>query len=246
MRNFLIMLICIGVFWQIFLTPPQIKSDVPYKLKYKQEVFGSTSTKKLPMIILLHGSGANEKDIIKGLSENRFDIPIRGISLRGPLNSGLGFRWAYGTGKTYAEASLAHDKVLRDVGFSIAQSTDELLKKFPTVGKPFVFGFSEGASIAYYLAVNYQDKFSAVFVCSGELTHQFFPESIDTDLPPIHVYHGKNDSVISISSAKRTISDIGRFSDEIYLLEYDTGHSMTRSAVDDMENNILEYVRSIN
>jgi len=243
MKKVYIALIIIVIIWKMFLTPKQIRSDVPYKFIYNAKILGSASTKKLPMLILLHGAGAHEKDLISALTANRFDVPVRVIAFRGPLRCGFGYRWAYGKGKTNEEATLAHDTVLRDVGFSIAQSTEELMKKFPTKGKPFVFGFSEGASIAYYLAVNHPDKFTAIFASSGELPKQFFPESVDGDeMPPVHVYHGKNDSIISIGSARRTVSGLECFSDNIYFSDYDTGHTFTRAAVDDMENNISEYV----
>ena len=96
--------------------------------------------------------------------------------------------------------------------------------------------------LAYYLAVNHPNNFSAVFVCSAKLDSNFFPDEVGGTIPPIHAYHGKNDNIIPLSGAKKTVREIEAFSDSVYLQEYDNGHGMTRAAVDDMENKIIEYI----
>lgn len=242
MKKFLIVLILIFIGWKLFLSPKQIHSAVPYKLIYREKLFGNPRTKELPMLIVLHGAGANEKDPIQYLDDNNFDIPVRVIAFRGPIRYSLGYRWAYGTGKTQEEAELAHDKMLRDVGLSIALSTDELTRRYPTTGKPFIFGFSEGATLAYYLGTNYPEKFAAIFAASGELSSLFIPNEKKTDLPPIHGYHGINDEVIPLGIAQGTISAIKRISDKVYFTQYDAGHTVPRSALDDIKNNIKMYV----
>ncbi len=221
--------------------PLRIRTDVPYQLCYREEVFSDTEEKRLPMVVVLHGTGSNEKDFLKFLHEKEVTAPIRIISLRGPLRYSLGYRWVYGKGEDAKEAQEKHDIMLQEVCTSIAGSIDELMKKYPTVGRPYVLGFSRGAMLAYYLGVNHPEKFEGVFAISGQLSPKFIPKKRKKMLPPIHGYHGVNDDLVSIGGGRRTVADIKKISGKVYFKEHREGHTVPKDVLDDILRNIKKY-----
>lgn len=201
---FLAMVALLILVWKVYFTPYQIKSDVPFKLKYIEKVFGPRKKGPLPMMIFLHGSGGNEMEL---MAFEKIPIPLRVIGIRGPERVVPGYGWdstVYGA--TQEEAEKKHDQMFKNLCLSIAESVSELKRRFPTAGKPILFGYSRGGSIAYYLAVNFPDSFSSVFAVSGYLDSKFIPDRIVHKylLPPIFAFHGRNDEIVPIEGMMRS------------------------------------------
>jgi len=223
--------------WQFVTGPSEIRADVPYSLKYRTHVVGEAGGRdRLPLLIVLHGAGADEEDLDGVFADWQF--PVRIVSFRGPTRSGRGYTWSYGEGATPGEANAIRQQMFRDVAESIAGGAREVAGRYPTEGKPMVFGFSRGASMAWYLGARHPESFDAIFTVSGDLEKAFL-EGIDPAIrPPFFAYHGRGDPVVSFQGGKRTAKAIERLAGEVVFEEFDGGHTVPPSVRADVERRI--------
>ena len=220
--------------WKLFLAPSQIQVDVPYPLKYRTQVVGQASNgDRLPLLIALHGAGANEKDLDGVFAD--FTTPVRVVSFRAPERSGSGYVWSHGRGATRQEADAAQERMFREVADSIALGATEIAARYPTEGRPMVFGFSRGASMAWYVGAHHPERFDAIFVVAGDLDEKFLEGLAPARRPPFFAYHGRGDRVIAMSRGRRTAEAIERLAGRVAFEEFDGGHTVPPSVSEDVE-----------
>ncbi len=215
--------------WQWLTTLPKISADVPYPLSYLAKTYNAEDDASLPMVIVLHGSGANEVDLLPTLTQT--STPMRVIAFRAPAASGSGYDWAEGKGQSRQEADANYASMFAQVALSIAESTDELVARYPTRGKPYVFGFSNGARLGYYLALHHPNQFSGVFAVAGALDANLVSTHAAAKMPPVYGYHGKSDGVIAFERGKSTVDAIKALSGKVYFKEFDGGHTIPAHVV---------------
>lgn len=218
---------------KLALAPNVIRAELPHALRYREQVVGSGASGPLPMLIVLHGAGADEKDLDGVFAD--FRTPVRVVSFRAPVRSGSGYVWAYGRGENAREARSAHDAMFGEVAASLAGSLPELTGRYPTRGQPYVFGFSQGAAMAFYLGVHHPEAFAGVFAAGGQLAPEMLPERASGRLPPFVVYHGKLDRVVALHHGRRTAEAIQALSGEVAFLEHADGHRVPREVREDLE-----------
>ena len=152
-----------------------------------------------PLILLLHGSGANEQDMIGLWRDLPSELVV--VSLRAPFGDGSGgYRWYR---KADGPAGQAADiDISRKI---IGVVVDHSIEHFHADPKRvFIAGFSQGAVMAYEVALREPDRFRGAAVLSGTL----FP-SATAHLPPrsdlareaFFVAHGTADKRIPFASA---------------------------------------------
>ena len=157
-----------------------------------------------PLIVLMHGAGANERDMI-GLWH---DLPgtLVVISPRAPFHDANGgWRWYR---KETREADLALSKKIVDVIVANA------VKRFDAdPARVFVGGFSQGGVMTYEVALREPGMFAGAAVLSGILfpseTASLAPEASRT---PFFLAHGTADAVIpypAAISAKDALAKLG-------------------------------------
>lgn len=223
--------------WKLFLAPSTIQADVAYPLQYRTHVVGSAgSGDALPLVIVLHGAGADEKDLDGVFAE--FTVPVRLVSFRGPERSGGGYVWDFGRGANHAEAKAAQLQMFRDVADSLVAGADEVAARYPTEGKPMVFGFSRGASMAWYLGAHAPDRFGAIFAVAGALEEELMDGLSPGRLPPFFAYHGRKDPVIGLARGRRTAQAIEALAGRVRFEEFDGGHTVAPSVRADVERQI--------
>ena len=206
-----------------------------YQLEYLSKIHGEATRQALPMVIVLHGAGADEKDLLNVFDHT--DVPLRVISFRGPAEFQRGYTWAKGDGTNKMAAQADYQDQFRMVGKAIAYSTEELKKKYRTRGKPFVFGFSMGATMALYLALHYSDYFAGIFTVGGSLPPEFFTNEGASPIvisSPIYAYHGKNDQIIPFADARASVLKIGELSRDVTFRDFDGGHTIPPNVVVDV------------
>ena len=186
------------------------------------------------MVIVLHGAGADEKDLLDLLSSTGFGLRV--VSLRGPAKYQRGYTWAKGDGESAKAAQLAYVEDFKKVGKVIAHSVAELQKKYRTKGKPFVLGFSVGASMALYLGLHHSDRFAGVFAVSGKLDQEYYPatEGLVSVTAPIYTYHGKTDPVIPFAEGKKVATKFRQYSPQVYFKEFEGGHTIPPNIISDV------------
>lgn len=215
-RNVIILFVCVIIiyFWYDN-KPSKIKTNgLAYNLEYLEKTLNSNGRNdELPMLIMLHGAGDTTENFLSWYED--FKIPVRLIVFQGPFDFGRGYTWS-GTDGTKDTVNVAK---------SIHASIDELTEKYPTKGKPVVFGFSRGAILAYYMSVS-SSRYSYVVPVSGYLDAQLAPEEPDpyTEYPEVIAFHGTADQVISINRDRRSIKLLQGLNYKASLNEYSSNH----------------------
>jgi phospholipase/carboxylesterase len=149
-----------------------------------------------PLVVLLHGRGSNEADII-ALADH---LPegLAYAAVRAPIGEGGGYAW-------FAN---------RGIGRPIADSLADTMAWFRTwlddvvpAGRPVVLvGFSGGAAFAGGLILDDPDRYTGAAILYGTLP---FDAGVPTTLDrlgglPVLVAHGDTDTVIPRDLLERT------------------------------------------
>ncbi|MGM9471394.1 alpha/beta hydrolase [Pseudarthrobacter sp. YS3] len=156
---------------------------------------GSTDPAK-PLVVLLHGRGSNERDII-GLADHLPEGPAY-AAVRAPIAEGGGYAW-------FAN---------RGIGRPTVESLAETMAWFRTwldaaapAGRPVVLvGFSGGAAFAGGLLLADPSRFAGAAILYGTLPFDAGVPVTPARLAgvPVFVAHGEQDRVIPADLLQRT------------------------------------------
>jgi phospholipase/carboxylesterase len=115
-----------------------------------------------PLIVLLHGSGADERDMISLWTQLPGDFVV--VSPRAPFADGTGgYRW-YRRPMAGRAADVAISRTIVDT------LIDDAARRFDADPKRiFVGGFSQGAVMAYDIALKEPGRFRGAAILSGSL-----------------------------------------------------------------------------
>ena len=195
---------------------------------------GYDAGRQYPMVILLHGYGANMGDLaglsgVLGESGYVYALPNAPIELQ--IGFGMmGFAWA--------------DPPQGGEGSGIYESDERLGVFFDEVmaqyrvepGNVVLGGFSQGAMMSCRLGLSRPETFRGLVCLSGVV--------LDTDglrdhLPadrgqPIFMSHGTEDTVIPIESARRSLQLLQGEGYAPQCREYDIGHEISAEVLDDL------------
>jgi phospholipase/carboxylesterase len=149
-----------------------------------------------PLVVLLHGRGSNETDIIA--LADQLPVGPTYAAVRAPIAEGGGYAW-------FAN---------RGIGRPIAESLADTMAWFRTwlddvapAGRPVVLvGFSGGAAFAGGLALDDPGRYAGAAILSGTLPFDAgVPTTSDRlDGLPVLVAHGDADNVIPADLLTRT------------------------------------------
>jgi len=190
----------------------KLNSNAPIQLEYIEKIYGSPSTKNLPMIFVFHGTGTNEKDMLPIFQ--KLSLPLRVISFRGPINRGLG-------GYTWPKDPALYQ--------SIAEAANELVHRYLTVGKPILFGFSAGGNVIYEVLSHQPDLYDAAFIISGPPGGAFNSPTFSSSEStlPLFIYHGTQDQVVPLINVKGFLKTLEGTHFKVQWYEFEGGHGFT-------------------
>jgi len=184
-----------------------------------------------PALIMLHGRGADEEDLIP-LAE-AFDPSLLILSARAPFPfpSGGGFTW-YDVG-TIGTPEPAMFRKSCDL---LSQFLDEALRAYPVdPAEIYLLGFSMGAVMSYAIALTRPGLFRGVIAHSG-----YIPEGTHIDLnwgeahrTPFFIAHGTLDPVIPVAMARRARLLFENAHGRMEYREYPMGHEISRESLRD-------------
>lgn len=192
----------------------------------------------MPLVVLLHGRGGKPtipRRLIAGKT------PVRVFMPRAPDRLGDGFTWL-------AARTLDHHEQL--LGRSLAGRVDQLMpaieayaKLRPTKGRPLVVGFSQGAILAYALALRYPRFFGAAYPIAGWIPDELIPEQLPPRTPPIFARHGGADPVVPSELGRGTAKKLRARGFEIhYTEEPGVGHVVTDTMNEGVQRDIYQYL----
>ena len=186
---------------------------------------------KHPTLILLHGRGANEDDLL-GLAEY-LDERLLIISVRAP------FSFSFGGGYTWYEildVGKPEPKMFDESYAKLLQFFDDVKKNYPVDPRRVYFGgFSMGTIMSYSIALTHPDAVAGVAANSGLITEgtslQYQWQAIKGK--PFFVAHGKYDPIIPVSFAQRAKELLEKAHAHVTYREYDMQHQIGEESLND-------------
>ncbi|HEY6951636.1 MAG TPA: alpha/beta fold hydrolase [Bacteroidota bacterium] len=183
-----------------------------------------------PTLILLHGRGANEEDLLGLVPHLRPQLFC--IAARAPFSFPYGgYTWydlqEVGTPDA-AQFSESYDRLTRFL--------DDVQTKYPVdPRRTFLLGFSMGTVMSYALALTKPDRIKAVVAHSGyipENTHLNFQwENLANT--SFFVAHGVYDPVIPIAFGRRANQLLSKATAPLIYREYPIQHQISEESLHD-------------
>lgn len=188
-----------------------------------------------PLLVLLHGVGSNEQDLM-GLAptlDRRFFI----VSARAPLTLGHAsygwyhIDWSSGVpSMDPEEAEKSRNVLLRFI--------DELLQNYNIDPKRvYLMGFSQGCIMSIYCALTEPEKFAGIVGMSGRLVPGMRERTVSPDRlkdRPMIVVHGTEDTVIPIADGRALRDYLQSLPLDLTYREYSMGHWVTHESLNDI------------
>jgi len=206
-------------------------SERPRTLEHRVLLPAGKGAEKHPTVIMLHGRGADEEDLIP-LAE-QYDPRLLVLSVRAP------FPFPYGGGFTWYDvqsAATPDPAMFRQSYDSLSQFIDDALDAYPVdASRVFLLGFSMGTVMAFAVSLTRPGLFRGVIANSGyvpEGTHLEFRWKELRDVA-FFIAHGREDPVIPVDLARRAQMLFASSPATVTYREYDMGHQMTQESVRD-------------
>jgi phospholipase/carboxylesterase len=188
-----------------------------------------------PLLLLLHGFGANEEDLfsLAPYLDERFLI----VSARAPVKLGhMSYAW-FNLGFTPEGVVIDAEE---------AEQSRETLRKFineivqyyqADPGAVYLMGFSQGAMMSLATALTDPGVAAAVVSMSGRLLPQTLAQITDQDTLiglPIFVAHGTRDTVLPIRHGHETRASLAQLPVDLTYREYEMAHEVSAESLRDI------------
>ncbi|NTW81874.1 MAG: alpha/beta fold hydrolase [Chlorobiaceae bacterium] len=185
-----------------------------------------------PIVIMLHGYGSNEKDLIQ--LAPMLPEGIRYISARAPVTLDFGmFGWFpiefIPTGIIVDYDAAAEARTI------LIDFIREIISEYkPSGNKVYLMGFSQGAVMSYLAAFHAPELLHAVIALSGQLPEKSLPaEPVRqeiTDLPFL-VMHGIYDDILPIDKGRRSNEWLQQHVRDLVYREYPVAHQISEEGI---------------
>jgi phospholipase/carboxylesterase len=206
-------------------------NEIPTILEHRVLFPESAHAPKHPTLVMLHGRGADEEDLIS-LAE-RYDPRLLILSVRAPFPfpGGPGYTW-YDVGRV----GTPDPAMFRKSYDSLSQFIDDALRSYPVdPERLFLLGFSMGSVMSYALSLTRPEPFRGVIAHSG-----YVPEGTHLSLRwgdlgtlAFFIAHGTLDPVIPVEFARRARRLFDGSKARVTYREYDMGHQISEESLND-------------
>ncbi|RPI02090.1 MAG: hypothetical protein EHM64_14595 [Ignavibacteriae bacterium] len=199
-------------------------------LVYKVAPFSSSEPGPHPALILLHGRGTDENDLLGLLPA--FDPRLLVVSVRAPFPFSYGgFTWF-----DLDEEKGVDTEQLLEGCHALLRCMDELEQNYPIDRKRvFLFGFSMGAMIALTVSLLHPDRFKGVVAHSGLLPQGDQLKYRWNDMAEIAFFiaHGEFDPVVPVEHGRRVYERLKNAHVQAEYHEYPIQHTISDESLSD-------------
>lgn len=197
-----------------------------------------------PVLILLHGRGADEEDLL-GLSEH-LDNRLMILSVRAPypFSYGGGYMWYEFDGVGSPEPAMFRSSYGKLITF-----VEDALRGYPIdPANVFLLGFSMGTVMSHALALSRPELFRGILANSGYVPEGTFLTLLWNNLSRLDAFlaHGTLDPVIPIQFGRRTKELYDASNARLTYNEYPIGHQISQESLDDMAHWLTHCLDSQN
>jgi phospholipase/carboxylesterase len=190
---------------------------------------------KPPLLLLLHGFGANEDDLfsLAPYLDERFMI----VSARAPFTlQPMSYAW-FNLGFSPQGIVVNPDEV-ESSRRTVRKFIDELVETYQCdPNAVYLMGFSQGAMLALTVALTYPGAVAGVVAMSGRIMPQTVAAITDKDALiglPIFVAHGTRDMVLPIAHGRDAREKLSDLPVEVTYREYDMAHEISADSLEDI------------
>jgi len=236
-KKILVLLLLAGGLLWVFRTPSVTAPGTDIAFEYIVERTGGAGWRdRLPLLIALHGNGDTPPNFFETALDG-LTAPARVVCIRAPIAVGVGHAWP-----------MDGEGVSRYLG-PLADAIDVIAGRYPTIGRPLVFGFSGGAVMAYALAASYPRRYSLVVPVSGRLAGVAgdVPAEASGALARVVAFHGTRDTVIGIGSGRAACERLRALGLSVEFRERDGDHLMlfreVHAEINGLLNERLAWIR---
>jgi phospholipase/carboxylesterase len=184
-----------------------------------------SDTEALPMVILIHGRGADMNDLadlapmLAAAGGCRFVFPNAPKPFEPYPGMAMGWTWFEGWPPQ-------HESVVESRG-EMLRFFEEITEKYPTPdGKLIIGGFSQGALMSLDSGLRTDRKLAGIICMSGGLYEVDLPDLRTRAGLPVLMAHGTADDVVPVTYARRArrlLEDAGL---DVEYHEYEMGHQV--------------------
>lgn len=202
-----------------------------YKMVIENQHIAKT---ELPIVVVLHSMGSTPEKYKQRV--NNFDIPCRLIYVAAPYRFEDGYTFFQVEPTNYYELSMEEKhKVISTETLKLSQFIKAITLKYKSPLKPVVIGASQGGDLSYMMSVQYPELISGAFPLLAVLDEKIMQSEIKrAKRKPVRIFHGKNDSVVSIDSVRKQVNFLRNNNFDVRLFEYeDCDHQLTKKTKED-------------
>jgi phospholipase/carboxylesterase len=188
-------------------------------------------SESMPMVILIHGRGADARDladlapVLDTPSGCRFIFPNAPKPFEAYPGMAFGWTWFDGWPPIHESVVESREILLRFI--------DQVTERYPTPeGKLVVAGFSQGALMSFEAGLRTAKPLAGIIALSGGLYEADLPDLSSRQRTPVLIAHGSNDDVVPANygrRARRLLEDAGL---EVEYHEFPMAHQVVQEEIE--------------
>jgi phospholipase/carboxylesterase len=184
------------------------------------------STRAYPLVIGLHGYGADPKSFAK-LYERAGSPEMIYVCLQAPYAFGAGRDLGYSWSTWNRDDSTIGPRSARLSSDLIAEAARKLGDRYQTNGT-WLLGFSQGCGMAYRTGIAYHDLFKGIICFGGGLDTTSFGPDDYTAAKGLKVFavHGKEDRIVDYKYGTTTRDFLKRRGYKVTFVDFKGGHTV--------------------
>lgn len=199
---------------------------------------------KSPLLVLLHGVGSNEEDLL-GLAPY-FDDRFAVLSARAPHDYEYGghawfpLEWT----PTGFNVDPAHVEESRAQLVDFLGATMQAYAARPS--QTFLVGFSQGAIMSASVLLSQPDLIAGAVLMSGRIASNVQPVASDQlQGKPVMVVHGLYDEVIPVAYGRASRDSLQSLGLALTYREYPMGHQVAEESLNDIDTWLAERISDV-